>query len=195
MSNRLFRSAMLLLLWAAPAGAGEIRGVCDVRFEGTSTLHDFGGTARCEPFHANFTRRADGRTVVLGAEVLVPVAGMDTKNGSRDRQMREMFDSDRFPRIRAAVAEVDADRLLREAKPGAGTGILEVSLTIRDVERRVEASVSNLREEPGKVTFDLTLPVSLREFGLKAPSVWGIIRVADRVTVRSFVTLDLAESR
>lgn len=195
MGKRLSRSALLVILFAAPAWAGEIRGECAVRFEGTSTLHDFGGTARCEPFRATFAREPGGRTVVHGAQVLVPVAGMDTKNGSRDRQMREMFESDRFPWIRATVPEVDADRIRREAKPGSEAGTLELGLTIRDTSRRVEATVSNLREEPGKVSFDLTLPVSLKEFGLKAPSVWGIIRVGDRVTVRSSVTLDLPEPR
>ena len=84
----------------APATA-RIFGGCDVAFLVTSTLHDFPGSARCLPFEAVLARDATGRQVIRSVEVEVPVAAMDTRNKSRDGQMREMFRSDRFPRIRA----------------------------------------------------------------------------------------------
>src|SRR5512132_4173191 len=79
--------------------SGMIRGACDVVFIGTSTLHDFSGSVRCLPFGAVLARDAAGDPVIPVVEVEVAVAGMDTRNKSRDGQMREMFRSDRFPRI------------------------------------------------------------------------------------------------
>ena len=77
---------------AEPAPA-TIRGVCDVAFLITSTLHDVPGSARCLPFEAVLARDAAGRQVIPSVEVEVPVAGMETRNKTRDGQMREMFRS------------------------------------------------------------------------------------------------------
>lgn len=178
--------------WAAPA---EIRGACDVAFLVTSTLHDVPGSARCLPFTAVLARDAAGREVIPSVEVEVPVAGMDTRNRSRDGQMREMFLSERFPRIRAAATNVDVERIRAEARKGRGEEpSIDLLLRIRDVERRVRATAGNLKESGERVTFDIEFPVSLREFDLKAPSVLGIIRVGDRVSVKANFTLTVIRS-
>ena len=177
----------------APAPA-TIRGACDVAFLVTSTLHDFPGSARCLPFEAVLARDAAGNLVIPSVEVEVPVAGMDTRNKSRDGQMREMFRSDRFPRIHAAARDVDVDRLRVELGKGReGKAPLDLLLRIREVERKVRATASNLKESGERVTFDLDFPVSLGEFDLKAPSVLGIIRVGDKVSVKT--TFPLTVSR
>jgi len=184
----------LLLLAAASAFAGEVRGTCDIRFQGTSTLHDFPGKGACIPFNASMVRDAAGRAVLPAVEVEVPVDGMDTGNRSRDGQMREMFQADRFPRIRASVRDVDVDRL-REAmgKDPEGKAPLDLLLRIRDVERKVRATAGSLKETGDRAVFALEFSVSLEEFGLKPPSVLGIIRVGDKVSVKA--TFDLAISR
>lgn len=183
---------------AAPAepAPATIRGACDVAFLITSTLHDVPGSARCLPFAAVLARDAAGRQVVPSVEVEVPVAGMDTRNRSRDGQMREMFLSERFPRIHAAAQDVDVERLRAETGKGReGIGSIDLLLRIRDRERKVRATASNLKETGGQVTFDLEFPVSLGEFDLKAPSVLGIIRVGDKVSVKANVTLTVIQSR
>jgi polyisoprenoid-binding protein YceI len=183
---------------AAPADASApatIRGACDVAFLVTSTLHDFPGSARCLPFEADLARDAAGNLVIPSVEVEVPVAGMDTRNKSRDGQMREMFRSDRFPRIHAAARDVDVDRLRVELGKGReGKAPLDLLLRIREVERKVRATASNLKESGERVTFDLDFPVSLGEFDLKAPSVLGIIRVGDKVSVKATFTLTVSRS-
>jgi len=187
--------------FAAGAAAAEpapatIRGACDVAFLVTSTLHDVSGSARCLPFATDLTRDAAGRQVIPSVDVDVPVAGMDTRNKSRDGQMREMFRSDRFPRIHAAARDVDIDRLRGElGKGGEGKAPLELLLRIRDVERKVRATAGNLKESGERVTFDLEFPVSLGEFDLKPPSVLGIIRVGDKVSVKATFTLTVSRSR
>jgi hypothetical protein len=158
-------------------------------------LHDVPGSARCLPFAAVLARDAAGRHVIPSVEVEVPVAGMDTRNRSRDGQMREMFLSERFPRIHAAAQDVDVDRLRAETGKGReGNPSIDLLLRIRDRERKVRAMASNLKETGGQVTFDLEFPVSLGEFDLKAPSVLGIIRVGDTVSVKANFTLTVIRS-
>ena len=179
---------------AEPAPA-TIRGACDVAFLITSTLHDVPGSARCLPFAAVLARDAAGRQVIPSVEVEVPVAGMDTRNRSRDGQMREMFRSERFPRIHASAQDVDVERLRVETGKGReGIASIDLLLRIRDTERKVRATASNLKESGGQVTFDLEFPVSLGEFDLKAPSVLGIIRVGDKVSVKANFTLTVSRS-
>ncbi len=176
----------------APASA-TIRGACDIAFLATSTLHDFSGSARCLPFAAVLARDAAGRQVIPSVEVEVPVAGMDTRNKSRDGLMREMFRLEPFPRIHASAHDVDVERLRVEIGKGReGNASIDLLLWIRDVERKVRATASNLRESGERVTFDLEFPVSLREFDLKAPSVLGLIRVGDKVSVKTTFTLTVA---
>ncbi|HEY6097579.1 MAG TPA: YceI family protein [Candidatus Deferrimicrobium sp.] len=183
---------------AAPADApasATIGGACDVAFLVTSTLHDVSGSARCLPFAAVLARDAAGRQAIPSVEVEVPVAGMDTRNRSRDTQMREMFRSERYPRIHAAANDVDVERLRVEIGKGReGNATIDLLLRIRDVERKVRATASNLKESGERVTFDLEFPVSLGEFDLKAPSVLGILRVSDKVSVKAAFTLTVSRS-
>jgi polyisoprenoid-binding protein YceI len=166
-----------------------------VAFLITSTLHDVPGSARCQPFEAVLARDAAGRRVIPSVEVEVPVAGMDTRNRSRDGQMREMFRSERFPRIHGSAQDVDVERIRAETGKGSGgNASIDLLLRIRDTERKVRATASNLKESGERVTFDLEFPVSLREFGLKAPSVLGIVRVGDKVSVKANFTLTVIRS-
>jgi hypothetical protein len=178
----------------APASA-KIGGACDVAFLVASTLHDVSGSARCLPFAGVLARNAAGRQVLPSVEVEVPVAGMDTRNKSRDGKMREMFRSERFPRIHAAAQDVDVERLRVEIGKGReGNPSIDLLLRIRDVERKVRATASNLKESGERVTFDLEFPLSLGEFDLKPPSVLGIIRVDDKVSVKVTFTLTVSRS-
>ena len=182
-----------LLLSASPAWAGEIKGTCLLRFVGISTLHDFSGTVPCQPFSAGLVKSADGGTTIPAVEVDVLVDGMDTENESRDDQMREMFQSDRFPRIHGTVRDIDVDGIRREiGKEGGGKAFFDLALKARDVEKTIQAAVTNLREEGNQVGFDVEFPVSLKEFGLKAPSFLVIFRVRDKLTVTGNVLLEVS---
>jgi hypothetical protein len=121
---------------------------------------------------------------------------MDTRNATRDGKMREMFLSERFPRIHAAAHDVDVERLRVEIGKGReGDASIDLLLRIRDVERKVRATASNLKDSGEQVTFDLEFPVSLGEFDLNPPSVLGILRVGDKVSVKSTFTLAVSPSR
>lgn len=186
---------LLSALLAGTAAAGSIQGACDARFLGTSTLHDFSGTVRSRAFAAAVTRDAAGRIVLPSVEVEFPVAGMRTGNDTRDEAMREMFHSEQHPVVRAAVRDVDAEALRERMRADrAGRTPLPVFLSIRGVEREIQAVAGNWKEEGERFSFDVEFPVSLRDFGLKAPSVLGIIRVGDRVDVKGSVAGTVRET-
>jgi hypothetical protein len=195
MSRQLRIFAVLLpLLFAVQASAAEIRGTCDVRFLGTSTLHDFHGTGKCAEFAAPLERSAGSASVLRLVKLDVPVGTMDTENDSRDKEMRKMFQADRHPVIHALARDIDTDAVRRRMKEdAAGKAALDVILEIRGVERKVAAAASGLKEEGNRVSFDVEFPVSLKDFGLKPPSVLGLIRVGDRVTVKASFRVEIAE--
>jgi polyisoprenoid-binding protein YceI len=184
--------AAFLLASASPALGGEIQGTCLLRFVGVSTLHGFSGTVRCRPFSADLVKSPEAGTRIPAVEVDVPVDEMDTGNGTRDDQMRKMFQRDRFPSIHGTVKEINVDRIRQEGeKKGGENASFDLALRIRGVERNVRALVTNLREEGNRVGFDVEFSVSLEEYGLKAPSFMGIFRVRDKVTVTGNVLLEV----
>lgn len=201
-----FASAILLiaafatfaaLVFAPPARADGWNGSCEVRFRGTSNLHDFTGNAACQPFRLG-VEPADGRrTVISGAEVAVLAAGMDTGNRSRDRQMREMLQADRFPGIRATFGSIDPEAVGRELRKGAQAKVpIDFTLTIRDVARPVHAVAGNFRESGEGVSFDVEYAISLKDFRLQPPrAMFGLLRVADSVQVTTAVRLDASVPR
>lgn len=183
--------AWFLLLSFGPAWAGSIEGACEIRFLGISTLHDFSGKVRCQPFTAGIVKEGTRKEGISEASVDVLVDEMDTGNKDRDKQMRDMFGSDRFPRIHGTIRDIDVDGI-REAAAREGKALMELALRIRNVERKVPVTVTNLREEGDRVLFEVEFPVSLKDFGLKAPSFLFIIRVDDKVIVQGNVELKVS---
>ena len=194
MVKKVLPVVALLLLISTRASAAEIRGVCEVRFEASVTLHDFSGGGKCLPFTAPLDRTPGGDNVLPLVAVTLPVAGMETGNGGRDKDMRKMFEADRHPDIHASARGIDADALRRRMRENpAGKASLEIVVAIRGAERKVQASVGAYKEEGNRLSFEIGFPVSLKEFGLKAPSVLGLFRVADGVLVKASFTIEIVE--
>lgn len=174
-------AAVAVLGGAGSAQAQAVAGRCGVSFFGTSTLHDFEGKAPCALLAID-TPDASGR---YAARAEVVVAQMDTDNSSRDKRMREMFEAKKFPRVVATFTGVDP-AALRARKPGA----LTFRIAIHGVEKTVAATLESYSEVPGKsARFQASFPLSLKEFGLEAPVVMGLIKVDDAVKV--VVAVDL----
>ncbi|HXC49347.1 MAG TPA: YceI family protein [Candidatus Limnocylindrales bacterium] len=164
----------------AAAAADQPKATCVIAFSGTSSLHGFEGSI------PPITTRLQPSTASPGkwdADLSVPVASMTTSNESRDAKMREMFDAEHSPDIRVALREFDPQDVKRKAEI-AGT------LTIAGKSREFVASLNNWRENDSDVSFDLTATVSLERFGLSAPTVLGLIRVADEVEVTAHVAVE-----
>jgi polyisoprenoid-binding protein YceI len=150
-----------------------------VFFAGTSTLHDFEGTAGSALL--SLSQDAAG---AWSAQVSVPVAELTTGNGWRDDGMRKMFDDARHPQILGRFRELDAEGV-------RATGRLPFLLRIRTVERPVRASVTNWQQSEREASFDASFDLSLESFQLEAPSTL-LLRVGDAVRVTVHVTLERA---
>jgi len=169
----------LLLTAAAPALAEGVRGSLRISFTGTSTLHDFEGTAGSVA--VSLSQGANG---AWSADVSVPVAEMKTGNGWRDESMREMLGAAQHPQIRGRFRDLDADRV-------RSSGVLPFVLQIRTVERPVQAAVQNWRQTEREASFDASFDLSLESFQLEAPRTL-FLRVGDTVRVTVHLTLERA---
>jgi len=179
-----YLSVLILLLCLPIAAPGaDYRGECTVTFLGSSTLHDFNGKGRCQPFTV---REAGG--VFDMSRLSVAVAGLDTDNAKRDVKMREMFEEKEYPIITGSTAPVTLKEL-RDRKDQKVT----FNLKIRDISKPVSATLANLVETDSRITADLLFTLSLADYKLQPPSVLGVIRVSDKITVKTSVVLNAAK--
>lgn len=178
------RALLRILLFVAIIGVAP---ACDaedvgaqatsaIGFLGSSSLHEWEGKAA--PIHTAL--HASALTGDWSGDLVIPVATLDSGNATRDARMRAMFHADRFPDIRVALRGVDPAVVAR-------TFELIVPLTIGDVTREVRTNIRGWKREDGRVSFDANAVVSLQAFGLEAPSVLGLVRVADEVKVQAHV--------
>lgn len=183
-------SSLVVLLAASAAGAADvpsrIDGTVHIRFQGESTLHGFTGTAPPQSIHL----ASDPATGTFTAEIKLPAASLDTDNSWRDAKMHDVLEAEAHPEIVARFQNL-APAALRP-KSAESPATIAFDLRLRTVERRMEAKLSNWQETPNTLSFDATFVVSLRSFGLEAPSVAGFVRVDDSIKVE--VHVDLARA-
>lgn len=173
-----------MVAWAVAGVAGGSAGAADaesgwpavaqVVFRGTSTLHDFAGRVGAQPFLLVVsTNTWSAQAEVIGEE-------MDTAHERRDRNLRTMFETARYPRLSGWVKQAP--------RPGAEGQRVTLTLKIRDVARELPVTVSSWVETVDEIKFRAVWEVSLKEFRLKPPSVLGVIRVGDKVRLEAEVT-------
>ena len=174
-----FLAGLLIGCCASPAKAEVWPGSAEIEFHATSTLHDFSGTVRTDPFDCLVL--LDGSAATLGGTATVAVARMDTRHAKRDANMRNMFEAVRFPLITGRVKPARIDPAAPPPVP--------LHLTIRNRTRTIPATLTGWRLADNRLRFDLDMTLSLREFGLSPPVILGVIRVGDPVSVRIHVEL------
>lgn len=145
----------------------------DIRFAGTSTLHDFNGRVASQPFVLTLaSNQWSARAEVVAGE-------MTTASKGRDKKMWEMLGAAVHPRIIAEVAP--------SPMPSAEGAEVAAKLRIRDQVRQVPVRISNWVETASELRFHAEWDMSLKEYGLKPPSVVGLVRVGDRVHLEADV--------
>jgi len=151
-----------------------------IRFAGTSTLHGFGGELPAQPFLLILSNG----TWTASAEV--QTGQMLTDNAKRDRRMHEMMRTNDFPRMRGAVL----------AAPIPGTAGTNVTLTlqIRGATNDLTGRISNWQETAESIQFHAKWELSLKQYGIKPPSVAGIMRVGDIVRLEADVKATKTQS-
>lgn len=146
-----------------------------IAFKGTSTLHGFEGTVATQPFALTFQEDPATGQISFAANASLNVGNMNTNHKKRDKNMLKMLDQKNFNLISGSLPETSF--------PTSGTGNAKLTLKIRDIEQDVEVSLSNWKREGNKISVDMKFSISLASFSLKPPSVMGVIRVGDTVTV------------
>jgi len=149
----------------------------EIRFEVSSTLHDFTGHA------AELSGTVDYDPVTGQAitpfEIYVPVRSLNTAHAARDKAMLKMFDVKNFPeavwRVQSFVCGEVSPEGERKCAAG-GMFIIHGKSVYREKELLIKKEGESLWIQ-GR--FDLMTD----EFGLKPPSVLGVIRVAKKVNV------------
>jgi len=145
-----------------------------IQFNGTSTLHDFSGRLPAQPFLLILSNG----TWSASADVLA--GQMSTASEGRDGNMHKMLGTNQHPKIQGTVTAAPM--------PGqAGTHVM-LRLKIRDQARELPARVSAWTESATEIKFHADWELSLKDYGLKPPSVIGVIRVGDRVKLQADVT-------
>lgn len=157
-----------------------------VHFDARSTLHPFAGDTRTLSGEMVWDDEA-GR-LADGAVVRVPVLPILTGEPKRDAEMRKMFAAAEFPDIEFRASKVtpipSAPGAPAPASPSSGRYRLEGTLKIRRVERPVAFDVTVTRPPSGTLEISGETLVRTDWFGLKPPSVLGLVRVLPEVKVR-----------
>ena len=124
-------------------------------------------------------------------EILVPVSNISTGDKRRDRQMRKMFEMGKYPYIQGRIQDLDPSLLRGDIDHTLeGEAKRNITLKIRDVEKKIQITFRKLREYGEQISFEIEFIVSLKEFEIEAPTAFlGLIRVKDRVRVT--VSFDL----
>ena len=174
---------LFFLLLATLAHAETWNGKATIAFDGTSTLHDWGGKVAAQPFKADVNMNGD-KPVRIVSTVTVKAAEMDTEEGKRDENMRKAMKVTDHPLI---VGKIDA-KFSEVAAAGTPTK-LPIELNLLGKPQNVTGTISNWKLNGNKATFDLEFPVSMKASGISVPTVLLFIKVGDGIKVRASVTL------
>lgn len=190
--NRMYPAKALRIL-ALCAGllpvlapAEDLSTLAAVKFKGTSSLHDFEGTVTSHPFISTFSTDAETGKTNVTAKVVVSVQSMTTNHKKRDKNMYKMFDLSHFKLIEAHLDNAPF--------PETDSGKVHLKLKIRNVERDVVASISDVKRTGDSLSCKMAFNVSLEYFKIEAPSVLGIINVHDSVQVECSINGKLKEA-
>jgi len=175
----------------APVTAGEKwAGACSITFKGDSTLHDFAGTVAADPFTLTVNDPEDHEKTSLDAKIDVSVAKMDTKEEKRDENLRASLDAARHPVISVVLDHVKiADTRPQWQGRLPKSSVVPFDLKILGKTGKHTGKVTSWNEKSGTVTMVVAFPVSLKAYGIKVPSVLGVIRVKDTIEVEATLTL------
>ena len=159
-------------------------GTCQITFSGKSTLHPFSGTVNAEPFSVSITNPSDPTKATARSRVLARASKLNTGNTKRDKKMHQVLAVNSFTDIIVDIGTLTA----AATKPGTGGKVLQptivpFSLTIRDQTKKIVGQVSDWIYADNKISFRVKFPISLTAFGIKPPSVVGIIKVDDTILI------------
>lgn len=152
------------LRWELPSTFGTVKG----------TASAFRGVIDAIPLQS-------GAWDVRG-RIVVPAAGMRTENRRRDRRMRSILETDRFPDIVFQLRQFTGD--LSHFKPGE-TFPVQVAgdLTVHGRTAKVQLPV-DVYVFPDRVEVAGTFPLNWKEFGIADPSFLARVKEPMQIVFR-----------
>jgi hypothetical protein len=174
---------VLLSLLTSVSCAESWNGTASIQFEGTSTLHDWGGKVDAEPFKAEVAMLS-GKPQSVVSKIVVKAAKMDTADAKRDENMRKAMKAPEHPLIQAFI-----DAKFTEIAVAGTPQKLPFTLTLLGKPQNLTGTISNWRLSGNKATFDLECDLSLKKSGITVPSVLLFIKVGDTIKIHASVTL------
>ncbi|MDD2703006.1 MAG: YceI family protein [Candidatus Omnitrophica bacterium] len=155
-------------------------------FDANSTLHPIKGKAG--DFTGEFTLQTENQQSVMQGDVSVRIESLASGNKGMDRNMYAMFQSKEYPQ---AQCRVESMMFTVGGVNAPVSGHLKAVLTIREVSQPFECGIT---VQPSENTVIVTgkTTVSLKSLRLKPPTLLGIIKVKDPVTINFIVLLKRA---
>ena len=184
----MYRLSCYSLLFVLPILVGfthaDLRdGRCVTTFEGTSTLHDFSGSATSQVFQVEWTAASPDRSAHMDAVIVYEVLSLSTQHKKRDRKMLKQFDPEHYPTLTGTFRDVSLDReLVSEIVP-------RFILTVKGRKQEIPFSILEWSEDEQHIGFTAEFELSLEKTGVRPPAVLGMIRVGDTLKLRTVVTV------
>lgn len=184
--NKVSSFGLILLViftWTPPSFAKEKEYSVDqshstVDFSFKSTLHPVAGEVHA--FSGRIIADLDKNIVLKSGKFEFDVNSMDTHEPKRDENMRTMLHASDYSSV---VFEIENAEFVQN-----GTAVIHGQLTICDVKVPLDILSKVVRVDDGLVLSG-EVPLSLKRFSLKPPSVALLIRVFDTVKVNFSVSL------
>jgi hypothetical protein len=182
-----------LLLFTGPGlyAQNPWKGSCEIKFSGTSTLHDFTGTVSAEPFTVSVTGIADPATAQLAGVVKVKAVDMDTAKPKRDKKMRDSMDVTTHTDITVTLLKGLNTTLTKPVTESGQPRPTQIpfTLTLLGKDQQKVGTVSDWKYSDGVASFKVSFSVSLKTSGIKVPAVLGFVRVGDEIKVEANLVL------
>ncbi len=145
--------------------------------DGTSTLHPIKITANDFEGVFDFTSK-NGEFLVAG-DVYVLIESMVSGKKGLDRNMYRMFESKKYPKVHCRVESMEF-KAAKSDEPASA--LLKAILTIREISQPFETEVAVVPGQGGFIVSGSTV-VNWKDFKLRPPTILGVIRMHDKVTV------------
>jgi len=139
-----------------------------------STLHDFNGSAQKL---SGILKQSQN---LANGFVDVDVAGLTTDEPGRDKSMYQMFDATLYPQIHFVFNDTDITKIIENQEGEIKfTGIM----TMHNISHPV-ILISKGHMEGDTLMCEGQMLIHLKDYGLKPPSIFGLIHVSDEVAVQ-----------
>jgi YceI-like domain len=158
--------------------------------DGTSTMHDYTLSTTALKIVSTL---ATGATLLQPDalqtfELQIPVNSFTTEKDALKKKMLETIKADKHPAITFKMASYTVE----PAADGHAVVLAKGALTVAGVEQAIDLTLE-VDEMPGGVRVKGTRDLSMKDFGIKAPTMFmGMLKTNDKVTIKFEVQLSPA---